>query len=37
MDLSDAFDWIPHDLLILKFATYGLDSANLKYIAILLS
>ena len=32
MDLSKAFDRIPHDLLIAKFSAYGLDKTALKYI-----
>ena len=32
MDLSKAFDCIPHDLLISKHSAYGLNGNALKYI-----
>ena len=32
MDLSKAFNCIPHDLLIMKLSTYGFDKTALKYI-----
>ena len=35
MDLSNAFDCIPHDLLIAKCATYGFDKNSLKYLHFL--
>ena len=30
MDLSKAYDCLPHDLLIAKLETYGLDTASLS-------
>ena len=32
MDLSKAFDCIPHDLVIAKLSAYGFNSNTLKYI-----
>ena len=33
MDLSKAFDCLPHELLIAKLAAYGLDKVSLKLIS----
>ena len=30
MDLSKAYDYLPHDLIIAKFEAYGFDNVNLK-------
>ena len=32
LDLSKAYDCLPHDLLIAKLGTYGLDNSSLKII-----
>ena len=32
VDLSKAYDCLPHDLLIAKLGTYGLDRSSLKII-----
>ena len=32
MDLSKAFDWIPHDLIIAKLAAYGFETETLRLI-----
>ena len=37
MDLSKAYDTLPHDLLIAKLAAYGLDYNSLKYLYSYLS
>ena len=37
MDLSKAYDCLPHDLLIAKLETYGLDNGSLKLILDYLS
>ena len=30
MDLTKAYDYLPHDLIIAKFELYGFDSISLK-------
>ena len=30
MDLSKAYDCLPHDLLVAKFGAYGLDRSSLR-------
>ena len=37
MDLSKAFDYLPHDLLIAKLSAYGLSDEALAYIFSYLS
>ena len=37
MDLSKAYDILPHDLLIAKLAAYGLDYSSLKFLYSYLS
>ena len=37
MDLSKAFDCIPHDLLITKFTAYGVQDQSMKIIKSYLS
>ena len=37
MDLSKAYDCIPHDLLIAKLAAYGVDNSSLSFIYSYLS
>ena len=37
MDLSEAFDCIPHDLLIAEFTAYGVQDQSIKIIKSYLS
>ena len=37
MDLSKAYDCLPHDLLIAKLAAYGFDSESLRFLYSYLS
>ena len=37
MDLSKAFDCLPHDLLVAKLEAYGLDTKTLKHMLSYLS
>ena len=37
MDLSKAYEWLPHDLLIAKLEAYGLDNGSLNLILDYLS
>ena len=37
MDLSKAYDTLPHDLLIAKLAAYGLGSKSLSFLLSYLS
>ena len=37
MDLSKAYDWLPHDLLTAKFEAYGIDKSRLSLLLSYLS